>query len=43
MFLEESPDQRQLRAELRRYYADLLTDEVRAGLADAGEGGRRLA
>ena len=39
MFLEESSDQRQLRAELRRYYADLLTDEVRAGLADAGEAG----
>ncbi len=39
MFLEESPDQQQLRAELRRYYADLLTDEVRAGLAGAGEGG----
>ena len=39
MFLEESPDQRQLRADLRRYYADLLTEEVRAGLAGAGEGG----
>ncbi len=39
MFLEESPDQQQLRAELKRYYADLLTDEVRAGLAEGGEGG----
>jgi alkylation response protein AidB-like acyl-CoA dehydrogenase len=39
MFLEESPDQRLLRDELRRYYADLLTDEVRAGLAEGGEGG----
>ena len=39
MFLEESPEQQQLRAELRRYYADLLTDEVRAGLAEGGEGG----
>ncbi len=39
MFLEESPDQQQLRVELRRYYADLLTDEVRAGLAGGGEGG----
>ena len=39
MFLEESPDQQQLRAELRRYYADLLTDEVRAGLVEGGEGG----
>ncbi len=39
MFLEESPDQRQLRADLRRYYADLLTEEVRAGLAGPGEGG----
>src|SRR5580692_2068332 len=39
MFLEESPEQQELRAELRRYYADLLTDEVRAGLAEGGEGG----
>ena len=39
MFLEESPEQQQLRAELRQYYADLLTDEVRAGLAEGGEGG----
>ena len=39
MFLEESPEQQQLRAELRRYYAELLTDEVRAGLAEGGEGG----
>jgi alkylation response protein AidB-like acyl-CoA dehydrogenase len=41
MFLEESPDQRRLRDELRRYYADLLTDEVRAGLAEGGEGGEQ--
>ena len=39
MFLEESPDQQRLRTELRAYYADLLTDEVRAGLSDGGEGG----
>ncbi len=39
MFLEESPEQQQLRAELRGYYTDLLTDEVRAGLAEGGEGG----
>jgi 3-oxocholest-4-en-26-oyl-CoA dehydrogenase alpha subunit len=39
MFLEESPEQQQLRAELRAYYADLLTDEVRAGLVEGGEGG----
>ena len=39
MFLEESPEQQQLRAELRGYYAELLTDEVRAGLAEGGEGG----
>ena len=32
MFLEESPEQQQLRAELRRYYAELLTEEVRTGL-----------
>ena len=41
MFLEESPEQRVLRDELRRYYADLLTDEVRAGLAEGGEGGEQ--
>ncbi len=39
MFLEESPEQQELRAELRRYYAELLTDEVRAGLAEGGEAG----
>ena len=39
MFLEESPEQQQLRAELRSYYAELLTDDVRAGLAEGGEGG----
>ena len=39
MFLEESPEQQQLRAELRGYYADLLTEDVRAGLAEGGEGG----
>jgi alkylation response protein AidB-like acyl-CoA dehydrogenase len=40
MYLEESPEQQQLRAELRAYYADLLTDEVRAGLVEGGEGGK---
>jgi len=40
MYLEESPQQQQLRAELRAYYADLLTDEVRAGLVEGGEGGK---
>jgi len=39
MYLEESPEQQQLRAELRRYYAELLTEEVRTGLAEGGEGG----
>jgi alkylation response protein AidB-like acyl-CoA dehydrogenase len=39
MFLEESAEQQQLRHELRAYYAALLTDEVRAGLAESGEGG----
>jgi 3-oxocholest-4-en-26-oyl-CoA dehydrogenase alpha subunit len=39
MFLEESPEQQQLRADLRAYYDNLLTDEVRAGLTDGGEGG----
>jgi alkylation response protein AidB-like acyl-CoA dehydrogenase len=40
MYLEESPEQQQLRAALRAYYADLLTDEVRAGLVEGGEGGK---
>ena len=39
MFLEESPEQQELRAELRRYYTGLLTEDVRAGLAEGGEGG----
>ncbi|HEX3946825.1 MAG TPA: acyl-CoA dehydrogenase family protein [Acidimicrobiales bacterium] len=40
MFLEESPEQQRLRDELRRYYAALLTDEVRVALDDEGDGGR---
>jgi alkylation response protein AidB-like acyl-CoA dehydrogenase len=39
MFLEESPEQRQLRTELRAYYEALLSDEVRSGLVEDGEGG----
>ncbi|MGH9090907.1 MAG: acyl-CoA dehydrogenase family protein [Acidimicrobiales bacterium] len=39
MFLEETPDQQRLRRELRAYYAGLLTEDVRAGLAGEGEGG----
>ncbi|HXX89459.1 MAG TPA: acyl-CoA dehydrogenase family protein [Acidimicrobiales bacterium] len=39
MFLEETPEQQALRHELRAYYASLLTDEVRAGVGDVGEGG----
>jgi 3-oxocholest-4-en-26-oyl-CoA dehydrogenase alpha subunit len=39
MFLEESPEQKRLRTDLRAYYAELLTDEVRAGLVEGGEGG----
>ena len=41
MFLEETPEQQALRRELRAYYARLMTDEVRAGLGEAGEGGER--
>ncbi|HVX21519.1 MAG TPA: acyl-CoA dehydrogenase family protein [Acidimicrobiales bacterium] len=40
MFLEESPEQQRLRAELRDYYGGLLTDEVRAALAGEGDGGQ---
>jgi alkylation response protein AidB-like acyl-CoA dehydrogenase len=39
MFLEETPEQQALRAELRAYYAGILTPEVRAALAGEGEGG----
>ena len=39
MFLEETPEQLALRDELRAYYADLLTDEVRNQVGDMGEGG----
>ena len=39
MFLEENSEQQQLRAELRTYYAELLTDEVQAGLDNEGQGG----
>ncbi len=39
MFFEETAEQLALRRELRAYYAELLTDEVRAGLGDVGEGG----
>ena len=41
MFLEETPEQQALRDELRTYYAALMTDEVRAGIGEAGEGGER--
>jgi alkylation response protein AidB-like acyl-CoA dehydrogenase len=40
MFLEETKEQQQLREELRAYYAELLTPEVREGIAaGSGEGG----
>lgn len=39
MFLEESPEQQALRSELRAYYGELLTDEIRSKVGDAGEGG----
>src|ERR1700688_3054678 len=39
MFLEETPEQLALRQELRAYYAELLTDEVRQGIGEVGEGG----
>jgi len=40
MFLEETKEQQQLRQELRAYYAELLTPEVREGIAAGnGEGG----
>jgi hypothetical protein len=39
MFLEETPEQLGLRRELRDYFEELLTDEVRAGVGEVGEGG----
>jgi alkylation response protein AidB-like acyl-CoA dehydrogenase len=39
MYLQETPDQLALRAELRAYFADILTDEVRAALDGEGDGG----
>ena len=38
MHLEETPGQMQLRSELRKYYADLLSPEVRQALANEGDG-----
>jgi 3-oxocholest-4-en-26-oyl-CoA dehydrogenase alpha subunit len=38
MFLEYTPEQETLRKELRAYFADLLTDDVRSRLGHAGEG-----
>ena len=39
MHLEETPEQLALRAELRAYFADLLTDDVRHALDSETEGG----
>jgi 3-oxocholest-4-en-26-oyl-CoA dehydrogenase alpha subunit len=39
MYLEETPEQLALRAELRAYFAELLTDDVRAALDSEAEGG----
>ncbi len=38
MFLEYTPEQQALRKELREYFAQLLTPEVRAELGEPGEG-----
>jgi alkylation response protein AidB-like acyl-CoA dehydrogenase len=39
VFLTYTPEQEALRDELRAYFAELLTPEVRAGLGGPGEGG----
>jgi alkylation response protein AidB-like acyl-CoA dehydrogenase len=39
MYLEETQEQRALRAELRAYFARLVTPEVRRALDEEGEGG----
>jgi len=38
MYLAETPDQQALRKELREYFANMLTPEVRAELGESGEG-----
>ena len=43
MFLEETPEQLALRQELRAYYAELLTDEVRQGHRRGRRGRRAVA
>ena len=43
MFLEETPEQQALRQELRAYYAELLTAEVRAGHRRGRRGRRAVA
>src|SRR2546423_897471 len=37
MFLDYTPEQRALRAELRAYFAELMTPEVREKLGNGGE------
>jgi 3-oxocholest-4-en-26-oyl-CoA dehydrogenase alpha subunit len=39
MYLEETPEQLALRSELRAYFADLLTEDVRRALDTESEGG----
>ena len=39
MYLEETPEQLALRAELRAYFADVITPEVREALDGEGDGG----
>lgn len=39
MYLDYTPEQRELREELRAYFAALMTDDVRAALASEAEGG----
>jgi alkylation response protein AidB-like acyl-CoA dehydrogenase len=39
MYLEETPEQSALRAELRAYFAELLTEDVRAAIDGEDEGG----
>jgi len=39
VFFEETPEQQALREELRAYYDELLTEDIRSQVGDAGEGG----
>ncbi|MEW2483957.1 acyl-CoA dehydrogenase family protein [Mycobacterium sp. NPDC049093] len=42
MYLAETPEQRQLRAELRAYFAEMMAGDGRLGVGEEGVGGERF-